>query len=153
MVGAIDAVCAQASRIIGRLTAGTTSADAALLRVVASPTAGGKAGRGAPPRKARGSRTSGRDDARVPPQRSDAPPDERRRKSGRKVGALKKPAKRSGKGVDVATPRATTAGETPLRIPFGNKETALELGARYRAGGWYAPLGVDLSGFRDRGWL
>jgi len=40
-----------------------------------------------------------------------------------------------------------------LRIPFGNKDTALELGARYRAGGWYAPPGVDLGTFRDRGWL
>jgi DNA topoisomerase-3 len=27
---------------------------------------------------------------------------------------------------------------TPLRIPFGNKEVALKLGARYRSGGWYA---------------
>ena len=44
-------------------------------------------------------------------------------------------------------------GETPLRIPFGNKEAALQLGARYRAGGWYAPPGVDLGGFRERGWL
>ena len=28
---------------------------------------------------------------------------------------------------------------TPLRIPYGNKEVALKLGARYRSGGWYAP--------------
>jgi DNA topoisomerase-3 len=46
-----------------------------------------------------------------------------------------------------------TAGETPLRIPSGNKEAALALGARYRAGGWYALPGVDLSGFRERGWV
>jgi len=44
-----------------------------------------------------------------------------------------------------------TAGETPLRIPVGNKEAELPLGARYRAGGWYAPPGVDLAGFRERG--
>jgi DNA topoisomerase-3 len=44
-------------------------------------------------------------------------------------------------------------GETPLHIPFGNKAMALQLGARYRAGGWYAPPGIDLSGFRERGWL
>jgi DNA topoisomerase-3 len=44
-------------------------------------------------------------------------------------------------------------GDTPLNIPFGNKEAALQLGARYRTGGWYAPSGVDLSGFRERGWL
>ena len=44
-------------------------------------------------------------------------------------------------------------GDTPLRIPFGNKEAALQLGARYRAGGWYAPAGADLAAFRERGWL
>jgi DNA topoisomerase III len=42
---------------------------------------------------------------------------------------------------------------TPLRIPYGNKEVALRLGARYRSGGWYAPPGVDLSAFEERGWL
>jgi DNA topoisomerase III len=42
---------------------------------------------------------------------------------------------------------------TPLRIPYGNKEVALTLGARYRSGGWYAPPGVDLSAFGERGWL
>jgi DNA topoisomerase-3 len=44
-------------------------------------------------------------------------------------------------------------GATPLEIPYGNKETALQLGARYHAGRWYAPPGLDLSGFRARGWL
>jgi DNA topoisomerase-3 len=42
---------------------------------------------------------------------------------------------------------------TPLRIPYGNKEVALKLGARYGSGGWYAPPGVDLSAFGERGWL
>jgi DNA topoisomerase-3 len=42
---------------------------------------------------------------------------------------------------------------TPLKIPFGNKETALRLGARYRAGGWFAPQGTDLEPFREKGWL
>ena len=42
---------------------------------------------------------------------------------------------------------------TPLRIPYGNKEIALKLGARYGAGGWFAPPGVGLSAFRERGWL
>jgi DNA topoisomerase III len=45
------------------------------------------------------------------------------------------------------------AAGTPLRIPYGNKEVALKLGARYRTGGWYAPPGVDLSEFGERGWL
>jgi DNA topoisomerase-3 len=42
---------------------------------------------------------------------------------------------------------------TPLRIPYGNKEVALKLGARYGPEGWYAPPGVDLSVFSERGWL
>ena len=42
---------------------------------------------------------------------------------------------------------------TPLRIPYGNKDAALKLGARYRSGGWYAPPEVDLSAFGERGWL
>jgi DNA topoisomerase-3 len=50
-----------------------------------------------------------------------------------------------------AQPNSVT--ETPLRIPYGNKEVALKLGARYRSGGWYAPSGVDLSAFGARGWL
>jgi DNA topoisomerase-3 len=39
-----------------------------------------------------------------------------------------------------------------LRIPYGNKEIAMKLGARYGAGGWYAPPGTDLSTFRELGW-
>jgi DNA topoisomerase-3 len=42
---------------------------------------------------------------------------------------------------------------TPLRIPYGNKDVALKLGARYGSAGWYAPPGVDLSAFGERGWL
>src|ERR1700693_5551596 len=50
-----------------------------------------------------------------------------------------------------AQPNSVTG--TSLRIPYGNKEIALKLGARYRSGGWYAPPGVDLSAFGERGWL
>ena len=49
--------------------------------------------------------------------------------------------------------RAEAPAGTPLRIPYGNKEAAFALGARYASGGWYAPPGVDLSAFRERGWL
>jgi hypothetical protein len=42
---------------------------------------------------------------------------------------------------------------TPLRIPYGNKDVAMKLSARYGSAGWYAPLGVDLSVFGERGWL
>lgn len=41
---------------------------------------------------------------------------------------------------------------TPLRIPYGNKEMAMKLGARYGSSGWYAPPGIDLAVFRERGW-
>ncbi|MBT6218127.1 MAG: hypothetical protein HOI45_00215 [Rhodospirillaceae bacterium] len=44
-------------------------------------------------------------------------------------------------------------GNTPLRIPYGNKDVAQKLGARYASGGWYAPPGVDLAPFSEQGWL
>ncbi len=44
-------------------------------------------------------------------------------------------------------------GDTLLRIPYGNKETAQALGAQYRAGSWYAPADVALTAFQERGWL
>src|SRR6202051_2275955 len=44
-----------------------------------------------------------------------------------------------------AQPNSVTG--TPLRIPYGNKEVALKLGARSRLGGWSARPGVDLSAF------
>ena len=50
-------------------------------------------------------------------------------------------------------PVPANSSRTPLRIPYGNKEVALKLGARYGSGGWYAPPGVDLSPFGERGWL
>ena len=69
--------------------------------------------------------------------------------------------KRSRKGaanvVATATPstpaRGNSGTDTALRIPYGNKDAALRLGARYRAGGWYAPAGVELAAFGERGWL
>src|SRR5665811_118217 len=50
-----------------------------------------------------------------------------------------------------AQPKSVTG--TPLRIPYGNKDVAMELGARYGSAGWYAPPGVDLAAFGERGWL
>ena len=49
--------------------------------------------------------------------------------------------------------QANAGSPTPLRIPYGNKEAAFSMGARYGADGWYAPPGVDLDAFRERGWL
>ena len=51
------------------------------------------------------------------------------------------------------TAQANSAIGTPLRIPYGNKDVAMKLGARYGSSGWYAPPGVDLSAFSERGWL
>ncbi|EDP60989.1 possible DNA topoisomerase [alpha proteobacterium BAL199] len=87
-----------------------------------------------PRRKAGGQRTAGLEANQA------ARP--RRRRS---TAATAEPASR-------ASPLAAV-GSTPLRIPYGNKEVARELGARYGDAGWYAPPGVDLTAFRDRGWL
>jgi DNA topoisomerase III len=69
----------------------------------------------------------------------------------------KKSRKRATNVVAAAIPSTPAQGnsetDTPLRIPYGNKDPALRLGARYRAGGWYAPAGVDLAAFGERGWL
>jgi DNA topoisomerase-3 len=66
------------------------------------------------------------------------------------AGSTKRSRKRKS-GAD-AIPPNLVAG-TPLRIPYGNKEVAMKLGARYSSAGWYAPPGVDLSAFGERGWL
>ncbi len=117
MMGAIDAVCAQAERIIGRL-----------------------AGHGA----------AGLPDARAP----DAPTPVRTARRTARAKPDAKPAKRTPRRTDAQPPSpAPATGDTKLRIPYGNKETAQKLGARYRDGGWYAPPGVDLHRFRDHGWL
>ena len=47
----------------------------------------------------------------------------------------------------------TVGANTPLVIPYGNKAASQKLGARYAAGGWYAPPGVDLAPFSAKGWL
>ena len=69
------------------------------------------------------------------------------------------PTKRSRKRkadtpAGASTPTQTnSATGTPLRIPYGNKDVALKLGARYGSAGWYAPPGGDLAAFGERGWL
>ncbi|MCR0983601.1 type IA DNA topoisomerase [Roseomonas populi] len=202
MAGAIDAVCAQASRIIARLQDGTTPIDPALLRPQARR--GGAKGRVAngPPtpamkRFAEGlARQKGLElpdgyDASgavcrafldqhsgkagtaptSPPAGGDEPAPPRRRATGRRKKAAPaldesrtgpaprrprrraQPAPAAGPDRPASEEPISDRAETPLRIPFGNKEAALRLGARYRAGGWYAPPGTDLGGFRERGWL
>ena len=92
----------------------------------------------------------------------DANKEAKRSKKGyelaRKNSASKAPRKSARNRVDIeagassklAWPRV--GAETPLEIPYGNKEIAMKLGARYRSGGWYAPAGVDLAAFEERGW-
>jgi DNA topoisomerase-3 len=97
-----------------------------------------------------------------------AKPGNDRRKSGEKntkptATKSTKSTKRAGRPkttaalVDATSPSASeqrdVAAITPLRIPYGNKDIAQKLGARYTAGGWYAPPGVDLTVFKSKGWL
>jgi DNA topoisomerase-3 len=92
----------------------------------------------------------------------------KRRKRGRKtafkpVGSvapqLTATTKRSRKrkayaaAVPPAPAQPNSVAGTPLRIPYGNKDLAMKLGARYGSAGWYAPPGVGLSAFEERGWL
>ena len=103
----------------------------------AKNTGGGMAGaaaRGGKRRKAEGAR----------------PGTERRKGTGPRRSSGSEPV-RSEPSADAA--RTNAGSPTPLRIPYGNKEVAFSLGARYGADGWYAPPGVDLDAFRERGWL
>jgi hypothetical protein len=92
----------------------------------------------------------------------------KRRKRGRKTAykptrsiapQSTAPTKRSQKRTAETAAASTTPAQqnsvtgTPLRIPYGNKEVALKLGARYGSAGWYARPGVDLAAFGERGWL
>jgi DNA topoisomerase-3 len=70
--------------------------------------------------------------------------------SPRKIARKRKAAAATGAAMP-AQPNPVAG--TPLRIPYGNKDVALKLGARYGSTGWYAPPGVDLSVFGERGWL
>ena len=76
---------------------------------------------------------------------------------GKAARARAQRRRKPGDAAEGAAPSAGARAEapagTPLRIPYGNKEAAFALGTRYASGGWYAPPGVDLSAFRERGWL
>jgi DNA topoisomerase-3 len=71
------------------------------------------------------------------------------KRSSRKKAAATLPAAKARDRQETPADASLTA----LRIPFGNKDVAMKLGARYRDGGWFAPAGVDLSPFTERGWL
>ena len=218
MTGAIDAVCAQASRIIGRLQQGAASGDATGLAILgqgrdadrpptpamkrfvdslarqkdlkpprgyttsslacraflnqhaakqgpAQPTPDVNAQHPAPAQTVSAEQPApDHSSGNVRTARSNAEKTEphggpKRKalvRNQKKAVSGKTPAKRASKAAEAAgrTRLPSSPGnDTALRIPFGNKETALRLGARYQAGRWYAPAGVDLNGFRERGWL
>ena len=203
MVGAIDAVCDVALRIIGKLKDGSSAGGAPLL----GPGFGGAGGERPPtpamrrfvdilarqkrikpppgyytsgsicrafleqhaPKKAGGETAAApASKATSPAQASGAegtqPARKRRRAADttsaappRKTAARdKKPKKPTFGNPPVKAPGLhlhDVGRNTPLRIPYGNKEVAQKLGARYGADGWYAPPGVDLSTFKENGWL
>jgi DNA topoisomerase-3 len=203
MMGAIDAVCDVALRIIGKLTHGPASGGPPLL----GPARGGSGGERPPtpamkqfavvlarqkrirlpagygtsgsicrafleqhaPKKAGGETAAApasRATSPVQALRAEGPQPTRKR---RRAKDSTTPAPSPTKAVRGKKPRKPTFGNpprkapglhlhdvgrnTPLRIPYGNKDVAQKLGARYGADGWYAPPGVDLSAFKENGWL
>ena len=181
MAGAIDAVCDVALRIIAKLKDGTSEGlhpmfGAASLGGVGErpPTPAMRryaitiarqkriklpAGYGVTGSICRGfleQHAPQKADAKISATTSAKPPAED--SPAPKSTRLKKPTRKSKTGVATAAiPDAPVMhkaeANTPLRIPFGNKETAQKLGARYGLGGWYAPPGVDLEAFSKQGWL
>ena len=54
--------------------------------------------------------------------------------------------RKAGANASQSTPaQPNSIAGTPLRIPYGNKDVAMKLGARYGSAGWYAPPGVLIS--------
>ncbi len=183
MMSAIDAVCDQASRIIGRLT--THGPSGAIPPTLAASVAPGRSRHGsfarsvgssqstAPPPRGRKKPALGHDAASpatagagAKRRRSSQPStvDTTKLATAHAQVASKRGSRKMAKSRDpvsgTQSSRPTPSGggdvsseETPLRIPFGNKEAAQALGARYRTGGWYAPVNLLLTAFRERGWL
>ena len=202
MVGAIDAVCDVAQRIVGKLTQGPVVGGPPLLRSARGgsndtrpPTSAMKRyadsiarqKRIRPPpgytaslsicrafleqhaaRKAGGRQAADPGDTKASPgivgnEQStcpEAPP-------GRGRGGWRPCAQKGGAWKEDRKVRAQWPGsqyvpsfcaarcrrQHAFEHPYGNKDVALELGARSATGGWYAPPGVDLSAFREKGWL
>ena len=178
MMSAIDAVCSQASRIIERLTEQGAS-ETMLLPLgskagqtrtprVSSPRRSGSSHPKASPPQTRVEPKLDADTASSPTaftvakqhrsrqplaaKKSHADCSRTGSKTKADVNKTSPHREQSGRGVTDGD-RRTSSADTPLRIPYGNKQAALALGARYRAGGWYAPAGVSLAAFRERGWL
>lgn len=204
MVGAIDAVCDVALRIIGKLKDGSPTGGAPLLgpgfggaAVERPPTpamrrfvdilarqkrirpppghyssaaicrafleqhapkkTGGKTATAPAPKAATPAQVSGAIDTQPARKRRRAADTTAIAPSRKRATRGKKPPKpKFGNPPVNATPGLHLRGvgsNTPLKIPYGNKEIAQKLGARYGTDGWYAPPGVDLSPFTEKGWL
>ena len=139
MVSAIDAVCDVAQRIIGKIKESASAGHVPLFSTSAG-VSGLKRARSSKVSSAKGySHTADQ-------QSKPAASKKRQHKSRANVRA---PAVR----VSPQPGAGNSAENTPLRIPYGNKEAAHSLGARYASGGWYAPPGADLCEFNKRGWL
>ncbi len=168
--GAIDAVCEVATRIIGRLTQGDVRAGPPVL-ARSMPAASAETSRPTPA-KSRSARSPESSPTARRSATAAAPPTARsgrstRRKPRKLAGSAtnpnavavqdERPVRRQGRSRKprvAPVPAGGGAAEvTPLRIPYGNKEVAMQLGARYRDGQWYAPAGVNLDPFRRHGWL
>jgi len=201
MVGAVDAVCDVARRIIGKLTQGPAGGGPLLLGSARGNGSGerpptpamkryaeslarqkriglpadyatsGTACRAflkqhAPQKPAsdRNAAPSSQPASPTPALADEASPSvkKRRRRTGATLAGKKAPSRRKARRSKLADlpadaspsrARQDTDASTPLSIPYGNKDIAMKLGARYSASGWYAPPGVDLSAFKDKGWL
>ncbi len=173
MMDAIDAVCVQASRIIDRLTSHAPRGSMSVPAASAAPRAPA-AGKPRPPTAAMKTyvESLAREKAIKPPRgyagsgavcRAFLDKHARKAASGRGQAAAEAPKPTSAprkrtrpaaaRSPANASPAKDGGGDTALRIPYGNKEIALQLGARYRDGSWYAPSGTGLAAFRERGWL
>jgi DNA topoisomerase III len=216
--GAIDAVCDQAARIIGRLVESGAAAGATLPGIVPPPgaarppspamrkyvedlaarlkvkpptghtksaevcrgfldrhapkRAGAEEGAGGGPargpsaaqqlfaeRLAQERGTTVPEEAKASVRSLSAWIDANRSKPGRRQPAKGRNRSRAATPSRPAPRASSGAGAFPtvegtaLAIPFGNKEAAMRLGARYHGAGWVAPPGTDLGPFRERGWL
>ncbi len=158
MTGAIDAVCDSARRIIDRI--GERGADGK--DVMLGEAVGGDADRPPTAKMRKFAATVAKRKGIKPPRgytksaticrafldehapRQNPAQGEAANSGGRRAGAAIRGGKSRKAGADLST---------PLRIPFGNKELAFSMGARYGVDGWYVPPGVDLDAFRVRGWL
>ena len=105
------------------------------------------------PRQSRGQSTQSPADGPAPGAPEGGKPESAGKRARRRKPGQQGKFPRAGTEPPSGVPQPAPASGTPLRIPYGNKELAFRLGAIYGADGWYAPPGVDLAGFRERGWL